>query len=279
MKAMALRVFALMAGAAWSSAPGKPPAFTGYYDMGGTESAGGLYVLPDQRFCLGFTAGAMDIQISGTWQATVMGGKISRLVLTPVSRLPSRYAVFTSDKDEVSGRPKPAARRLTLNGAAFSMMQDDAVLGWSEQSEPPANMAPLFAQDQYSFSRVYHLDLPANARYVFLGHPLDNGRYQLERFDTGSKRYIWVNYGERAGQNEPLEAFYIEKEGLMLSGSMLGKPDEISEAARDEIEQYCFAQAAEDDPMPYLAPDVINVELKRLPTAKPWFADEQDEEE
>lgn len=251
--------------------PAAAQDFIGRYDTNGPDSAGGLYLLPDQRFCLAFSGGALDMLLAGNWTLTTDTKAVQTLVLQQVSPFPSRYAVTVTDRDEVTGDPPPAARRLLLNGAALHMLQADAVLGWSRQPDLPANLAPLFDAASSGGQRVYRLDLPADARYLFLGHPGQDGKLQLERFDTGSKPYVWVNYSINGAQNgQTMTALYTPRHGLSLDGMPLGKPAPLSPADRQAVAANCFAPASNDG-NPYLNPVRTDVPLPRLPAAKPWF--------
>lgn len=256
---------------AWLLPTAAAQDFIGRYDTNGPDSAGGLYLLPDQRFCLAFSGGALDMLLAGNWTLTTDTKAVRTLVLRQVSPFPSRYAVTVTDRDEVTGDPPPAARRLLLNGAALHMLQADAVLGWSRQADVPANLAPLFDTASSGGQRVYRLDLPADARYLFLGHPTDDGKLHLERFDTGHQPYVWVNYSINGAQDgQTMTAMYHPQFGLSLDGTPLGKPAPLSSADRQAVAANCFAPAS-DDGIPYLSPVRTDVPLSLPPAAKPWF--------
>lgn len=262
-------LFCLLLTAATAQATAATPPFVGRYDLRSVDSVGSLALLPDQRFCFSFSGGALDMLLMGKWQSQPAGKEAYDLTLTQESSVPSRYALQISDNDQVTGDAPPAERRLLLNGALFSMMQTDTLLGWGSNTAVPANLAPLFAPDQSSFERIYRLDLPKDARYLFFGHLDEHKRIQLERFDTQGARYVWASFSPNGAQHgKTISGHYDPQQGGLSLANMKGQPKPISKALQQEIEDTCFSP-----PAPNEAPDWLTPSKQSI--AQPWSAPPQ----
>lgn len=253
------------------------PKFVGVYNHRTVDSVAALYVLPDQTFCYTLIAGALDLLIPGTWQSKASAQGSHNITFTQTSPFPSRFVVAVDDAAQNEpGKPKDSQREIILNGAALSMVQQDMVMGWGNSTRLPDNLAPLFTADQSSFSRRYALPLPADARYLFLGYQDEQGAYRISRFDIGGYRgnRVLVNYSMEAAGAGTQWAAHFDGTHLNMAGADMGAPSALSRETIQQVRQNCLSQQPPADRKIHILPPKNEHPIERIPSRKPWFANE-----
>lgn len=230
---------AVLLGAAAIAAAQTPSAdFVGVYHNRTADSVTSLAILPEQTFCFAMMAGALDIQAPGKWEYAGTEGQDTLLTFTRTSTLPSRFVLSLHEPVATVAGSDPAKPELIINTAAFAVLQPDAVFGSSDQTDTPANLAPMFAPGQNGFSRSERLNLSEEA--------MQAGTVWQGRFGSG-RLLLGQNYD--LGTPSPL------------------KPDEAQ-----AVRQNCL-NTEPDHPHITLFKPQAEYRMDKLPQQRPWFGD------
>lgn len=247
-----------------------PPGFVGVYTDRTVDSVASLAMLPDQTFCFAMIAGALDVNAPGKWEHVGQEGEDTLLKLTRTRTLPSRFVLASRTPVARIAGQKPPPPELVINTAAFSLLQPDVVFGSSDRSETPANLAPMFAPGQNSFSRSERL--PLQHRYLFLGYPTTEGGWKITRFDIGRPRHpVLINLSEEAAQAGTVWQARFRQGHLYLEQSDLGAPRRLKPGEAQTIRQDCLSAGPQEAGITLFKPQA-EYRIDTLPGKQPWFA-------
>lgn len=264
---------AVLLGAAAIAAAQTPSAdFVGVYHDRTADSVTSLAILPDQTFCFAMMAGALDIQAPGKWEYAGTEGQDTLLTFTRTSTLPSRFVLSLHEPVATVAGSDPAKPELIINTAAFAVLQPDAVFGSSDQTDTPANLAPMFSPGQNGFSRSERL--PLTHRYLFLGYPAAEGGWHISRFDIGHPRHnVRLNLSEEAMQAGTVWQGRFGSGRLLLGQNYdLGTPSPLKPDEAQAVRQNCL-NTEPDHPHITLFKPQAEYRMDKLPQQRPWFGD------
>ncbi|MCP2041058.1 hypothetical protein L1281_001652 [Neisseria sp. HSC-16F19] len=245
--------------------------FVGFYRDVHTHMITEVYLLPDQRFCHRLHTAPMLLAFSGRWESTAVDQGY-RITLQPQARHPGLFVLMTTATDPSADRPKPAARRLSISGESFANLGNNQVLfGWSSRPQTPDNLAPLFAADyRPNIGDVFELDLPHDARHVFLAYGDTTDGYRISRFDSGTQPYLWLALEPGALLRQAPMTAEFRQGRLQMTDIDFGAPQPISAEMQRQLEQDCLHSWPADLPPP-VAAETEEFQA-RLPVKKqPWI--------
>lgn len=222
--------------------------YVGLYRQGSVDTIFQLAVLPKGKFCLAGTAGALDLMVSGSYQAR-RHGKNYQLVLKQKNFPASPFKVFASPLplNEWLEEKTDAKRALLIHMPAISYQTGTHTpVGFGADKAFPENFKALVSEDASSLPARMQIALPENARYLFIGHPAGN---KLYRFDIGTSRVVVLSAATHTGRRRFEAQAIADGQTLEIISTyggheVWGNKSAISAPMQAKIERYCFAEEA-----------------------------------